>query len=110
MDIVRSIPAYVWMIVSAVFFAWGEYLSKKFGLAPGFSLAIAVLVVDSIGTALWLPAIFERNSLAIMGTAWLLIGMLATVSIGLFVFEESLTHTQFAGIAFAFLALILLNS
>ena len=88
--IIQVIPAFGWLLVSVSFFAYGEFLSKKWADHPSVSLAIAVVAIDAIGTALWLPAILHKNTLAIVGLLWLLIGAVATVSIGLFVFKETL--------------------
>jgi len=92
-----------------MFFAWGEYLSKKWAFQPGWTMALAVIGVDAIGTLLWLPAIFNRNMLSIIGMAWLLIGAVASMAIGLIVFRETLNGTQWAGMGFALVALVLLG-
>jgi len=109
MTLLRSIPAFAWLILSALFFAWGEYLSKKWALSPGWTGALAVLGADSIGTFLWLPAILNKNQLSIVGMAWLLIGAIASVGIGLIVFRETLDRTQWIGMGFALVALVLLG-
>ncbi|MDD5623771.1 MAG: hypothetical protein PHI23_03615 [Candidatus Peribacteraceae bacterium] len=109
MGYLLAIPAIVWLLLSALFFACGEYLSKQWGMDPRFSVAFAVVAVDAIGTFLWLPAILHKNQLAIMGTAWLLIGTLATVSVGIFFFGETLTTGQWTGIVLAVAALWLLG-
>ncbi|MDD5751248.1 MAG: hypothetical protein PHS73_01885 [Candidatus Peribacteraceae bacterium] len=109
MTIFRALPAFVWLLFSALFFAYGEYLSKKWALHPGWMMALAVVGVDAIGTFLWLPAIFNRNVLSIIGMAWLLIGAVASVGIGLIVFRETLNWTQWTGMGFALIALVLLG-
>lgn len=107
--VVRALPAFFWLILSAMFFAWGEYLSKKWAFQPGWTMALAVIGVDAIGTFLWLPAIYNRNVLSIIGMAWLLIGAVASMAIGLIVFRETLNGTQWAGMGFALVALVLLG-
>ena len=106
---IQAVPSFGWLLLSAFFFGWGEYLSKKWALEPTLWGWIAVVVVDAIGVMLWLPALYNRNQLSIIGVAWVVLGGIATVSIGLFVFRESLTWIQWVGIIFAFIALVLLE-
>jgi multidrug transporter EmrE-like cation transporter len=65
--------------------------------------------VDLLATTLWLPALYHRNQLAVIGMMWVLLGAVVTLSIGLFVFKEVLTWTQWIGIACAIVALVLLE-
>ena len=109
MQILTIIPAWVWLFISAIFFAGGEYLSKHFALAPSINMASLVVVIYSLGVLAWLPAIFQKNQLAITGTIWLLLGLAATVSIGLFVFGERLSILQIIGLVFAFISVALLS-
>lgn len=107
--VIRAIPSFGWLLLSASFFAVGEYLSKRWALAPSWQMTAAVIAVDVFATTLWLPALFHRNQLAIVGLMWLLLGTILTLSIGLFVFKEVLTWTQWAGMGFALVALVLLG-
>lgn len=110
MNILLAIPASVWLMLSALFFAAGEYLSKRWGLNPTWSFAFLVVGTYALGTLSWLPALLHKNQLAIMGTAWLLLAMVATIGIGVLMFHEKLNGLQVIGITLAFLALILLNA
>ena len=103
------LPAWIWLLISVIFFAGGEYLSKQFALTPSISMVAIVVSVYALGSLLWLPAIFQKNQLAITGTLWLLIGLAATVSIGLFVFGERLSLLQTIGLVFAFISVALLS-
>jgi multidrug transporter EmrE-like cation transporter len=110
MSILLIIPAPVWLFISSIFFAGGEFLSKKWAMHPtsaGLTLTIACYACSSL---LWLPALFHKNELAIMGTAWLLLATLATILIGYFVFNESLSTKQMAGLTLSAAALIMLNA
>jgi hypothetical protein len=60
MKFLLSINYLVWLVLSAIFFAFGEYLSKKFALNPRFYYVVAVIVVYSLGTLAWLPAILQK--------------------------------------------------
>ena len=110
MDLLLSIPAAVWLVLSAIFFAAGEYFSKRWAMHPSLGITASLLVVYILATLFWLPALLHKNQLAIMGMAWLLLGMIATVCLGLFVFNEKLSTLQMVGIIFALLSLVLLNT
>ncbi len=99
----------VWLIISAVFFAAGEFLSKKFALSPKFSTVIYILLACSAGVLAWLPAILQKNQLSIVGTLWAVLSLLTTILIGLIIFNEKLNLTSIIGIIFAILAVILLS-
>jgi|GEM_PF-732321 len=108
-SVVQAVPSFGWLLLSALFFGCGEFLSKRWALAPTFWGAAAVVAVDAIGVMLWLPALFNRNQLSIVGVMWTLLGTVTTVSIGLLIFKESLTWVQWIGIVCAFVALALLQ-
>lgn len=103
-----AVPPAAWLLVSAVFYAGGEFLSKKWALAPGWGLAAAVLAAYGAASLLWLPALHQRNELAVMGTAWLLLATVATILIGHLVFHEALGPRQWLGVALALAAMALL--
>ena len=55
MVIFTIFPAWVWIIISGIFFAAGEFLSKEFALNPGWGILaghlvfLAVLLVRPTG-------------------------------------------------------------
>ena len=104
-----SINYIIWLIVSSLFFAAGEFLSKKFALNPNFILVIIIILVYSISVLLWLPAILQRNQLSVVGTMWSVLSLLITVLIGVLIFREKLSLVGSIGIIFAFMAIILLS-
>jgi len=106
---VQAVPSFCWLLFSAMLFGCGEYLSKRWASAPSWKLGAAVVFVDAIGVILWLPALLNRNQLSIVGVLWALLGTVVTLSIGLFIFKESLTWVQWIGIVCAFIALALLQ-
>lgn len=108
-SMMHVVPSNLWLLLSALFFGCGEYLSKQWALAPSLRMGAAVVLVDAIGVLLWLPALYNRNLLSVVGVLWALLGAVITVSIGLFIFKESLTWVQWIGIVCAFVALALLH-
>jgi len=104
-----SINYIIWLILSAIFFAIGEFLSKKFALNPNLTLVIIILIVYSVGVLLWLPAILQKNQLSIVGTMWSVLSLLTTILIGTLIFRENLSIIGIIGIIFAFISIILLS-
>jgi len=109
MNFANRLPTFLWLVLSAAFFAVGEYLSKKFALRPDWRGLLMVSSAYLVGTLTWLPAITRTNQLATTGTGWLLLSMMATLGIGFGVFHERLNSVQIAGVAMASIALVLLN-
>jgi multidrug transporter EmrE-like cation transporter len=105
----NNIHYIVWLVLSAVFFAIGEFLSKKFALSPKFPTIIYILLAYSAGVLAWLPAILQKNQLSVVGTLWAVLSLLTTILIGLIIFNEKLNLTGVIGIFFAFIAVILLS-
>ena len=109
MKYLLSIHYLVWLVLSALFFAVGEFLSKKFALDPKFSWVALILSAYILGTLAWLPAILQKNQLSIVGTIWSVLSLLATVSIGLIIFHEKLGLLGILGIITAAIAIVLLS-
>ena len=104
-----SINYIYWLVLSALFFAFGEFLSKKFALSPKITLVFLIILVYSLGTLAWLPAILQKNQLSIVGTIWSVMSLLATVLIGVLIFGEKLNMTGIFGILTAIISIILLS-
>lgn len=109
MKFLLSIHYIVWLIVSALFFAFGEFLSKKFALAPKWSYVVMIIAIYSLGTLAWLPAILQKNSLSIAGAIWSVLSLAATVLIGILIFGEKVSAIGIAGMATALVAVVLLS-
>lgn len=109
MAILTFFPAVFWLLLSALFFAVGEYLSKLWGYSPSLRMTVSVVFIYALGTLAWLPALLHKNQLAVMGTWWLLLATLATISIGVLVFHEKVNTYQIAGFVLALIAIVFLN-
>jgi len=109
MEKFKVIPALGWLLMSAMFFSGGEYLSKLWGYKPGWGLTAAVVASYVAGVLLWLPALLHKNDLARMGTLWYLLTTPTTILLGVVVFKEKLTPMQWVGIGVAMVALWLLK-
>lgn len=109
MKILLVVPAWAWLLISAAWFTAGEYASKKWGMAPSWRFAFFVVGVYAVGTFAWLPALLHKNQIALMGTLWLVLATVATVSVGVFAFHEQLSLVQWVGVGLALVALTLLS-
>jgi len=104
-----SVNYIIWLIFSSLFFAVGEFLSKKFTLNPNLVLVIIIVVVYSVSVLLWLPAILQKNQLSVVGVMWSVISLLITILIGTIIFGEKLNMLSILGIIFAIISTILLS-
>ena len=109
MKFLLSINYLIWLVLSALFFAAGEYFSKKFALNPRFVIVVYLLLMYIFGTLAWLPAILQKNQLSIVGAIWSVLSLLATVLIGILIFGERLSPVGIIGIITAFIAVALLS-
>ncbi|HUX35405.1 MAG TPA: hypothetical protein VMV71_00020 [Candidatus Paceibacterota bacterium] len=109
MKFLLSINYIFWLILSAIFFAIGEYLSKKFALGPKLIYVILLLIAYSFGVLAWLPAILQRNSLSIVGTMWSVLSLLTTIAIGVLLFGEKVSALGVVGMITAVVSIVLLS-
>lgn len=98
-----------WLIFSGLFFAAGEFLSKKFAISPSVKYVIFILIIYSLGVLAWLPAILQKNQLSVVGTMWSVISLLTIVLIGLILFKERLSIFGYAGTVTALTSIVLLS-
>ena len=104
-----SINYLIWLVLSGVFFAAGEFFSKKFALSPRWLMVVYILLMYILGTLAWLPAILQKNQLSIVGAIWSVMSLLATVLIGVLIFGEKLNTIGIIGIITAVVAIVLLS-
>ncbi len=109
MNSLLSIPYIVWLIISAIFFAVGEFVSKKFAIDRKLIYIAYILIAYTLGILAWLPAIVQKNQLSIVGTIWSVLSLLATILIGILIFNEKLSVLGIFGIITAFISIILLS-
>ncbi|MDD4901751.1 MAG: hypothetical protein PHE24_01310 [Patescibacteria group bacterium] len=104
-----SVNYFHWLLISMVFYAGGEFFSKKFAMGPKVSILIVVLVFYSLNVLAWLAALWNKEELAIVGTTWAVLSVMVTISIGIFIFGERLNGYGIAGIIFGVVAIALLS-
>ena len=98
-----------WLLISAIFFAIGEFQSKRWAMSPGYLTLGYMFTAYILGILAWLPAISQVNKLSIVGTLWSLLSMVVTVLLGTLYFKETLVLQQWVGVGFALVACVLLN-
>lgn len=109
MNFILSINYIIWLVASALFFAFGEYMSKKFALNPGWKYVVYMVIIYSFGVLAWLPAIMQKKQLSITGVIWSVMSLLATFLIGVLIFKEKLSLVGILGVIFALAAIVLLS-
>jgi multidrug transporter EmrE-like cation transporter len=109
MQALTFLPSWAWICISAIFFACGEFLSKKFALNPGWTVFALFIIVDLISATTWIPAIFEKNQLSITGVIWSIVSLMATVLVGILIFDEKLTIIQAIGLFVGLISVIMLS-
>jgi multidrug transporter EmrE-like cation transporter len=109
MSIFTVIPGWIWIIISGLFFAAGEFLSKKFALNPGWGIFIFIILVDIASITAWLPAIFQKNELSTTGVIWSIVSLILTAAIGILLFGEKLTMIKILGFFLGAVAVALLS-
>ena len=109
MKFLLSINYFYWLVLSALFFAAGEFLSKKFALTPKLSFVLLIILAYTLGTLAWLPAILQKNQLSTVGVIWSVLSLLTTVLIGVLIFSEKLSYIGILGIVAAIVSIVLLS-
>ena len=109
MNFLLSINYFWWLVLSALFFAGGEFLSKEFALNPKVSMVVLIVFVYALGTVAWLPAILQKNSLSVVGTIWSVLSLATTILIGVLIFKEKVSTISLAGMITAAVAIVLLS-
>jgi multidrug transporter EmrE-like cation transporter len=98
----------IYVALSAACFAVGEYASKIYAMQQTPLRLFILFFAYNLGVALWIPAIVETNKLAIIGAIWAVLSLFATVMIGVLMFGEKLSPSQWIGIVLAAISVYLL--
>lgn len=60
-------PYLFWLLLASIFLALGEFMSKKFALAPSGKYIFLIILFYTLNTLAWLPAILQKKDLSIVG-------------------------------------------
>jgi len=97
------------MFLGTVAIGLGQYLSKVYTNTKNIYLLPVVVIVYMSATISWLGMMKYNNQLALMTTIWGVGTTLVGVCLGIFVFKETLTITQWIGIGLALISTYLLT-
>ena len=103
------LPVWAWLLISIGFYAIGEYISKTWANSPSHSEMWAVIAASAMSALFWLPALFTKNHLAIVGTSWIILATIVTLLLGVVFFGEKLSALQWGGVILALVSLIILT-
>lgn len=95
-------------LLSMLCYGSGEYVSKKYSLAPSMMLYAAAVILYGLTGAAWLPVIKEVKSLSILGTVWNVSYFVITLFLGLVIFKEQLNMVQVVGVIFGCISIFIL--
>ncbi len=103
------LPVWGWLLLSIFFYAIGEFISKTWANSPSHGEMWVVIAASAFSALLWLPALFTKNHLAIVGTSWIILATAVTILLGVVFFGEKLTLIQWFGVTLAFISLLILT-
>ena len=106
---ILSINYFYWLLVSMVFYAGGEFWSKKFALHPKLSSILLLLFFYALGALAWIVALWGKDELSDVGAMWAVLSLMTTVAIGFYIFKERLNPYGIAGIILSAIAIFLLS-
>ncbi len=109
-SIATLLPPVGWLLISIVFYAFGEFISKTWANSPSTIEVTAVMALSALSALFWLPALFAENKLADIGVAWLVLATITTIFIGVVIFKEQLSPLQWTGAGLAIVAFLLLTA
>ena len=101
--------AYWYLIPCMLSFAGGEYFSKRWSVDPSWWSVVVLFLCYNIGTACWLPALRTAGSLTLLGSAWCVLGMCVTITVGLAVYGEQVSGHQVIGLLMGIASIILMS-
>lgn len=102
-----SARVYSLMLGAFIVVSIGDYLTKRWVTEGGAVLLSLAWLCYMTVTGLWFLVMREQVEIGRTGVVWTICGILATVMIGLLVFNESLSHANKLGVFLCILGVIL---
>ena len=94
--------------ISMMFYAIAEYCSKLYANTVNLRYAAYALVAYNILSIAWFISLRMKNNLTILATMWNMLYLIISIFIGLVLFKEQITTTNWIGIGLALLAIVFL--
>lgn len=95
-------------VIAVLLYAGGEVISKLYANTGILKYAVIAVLLDAVVFSLWLPALQQKNSVALLGSIWTLCFALASTIVGLLIFKEHLSTSNYIGLGIALVALYFL--
>lgn len=102
-----QLSIYYWFLFSLITVAASDVFSKNFAIKQNIWWYWAIVGVGVLGSIIWGVIMLSSNQLIRMSFVWTVLASLVSIGIGL-AFKETLTMTQWIGIALALISLGLL--
>ena len=100
------VPVYVLMSLTAILAASGDYLAKRWAMAPsGRGMLLAILVY--VCSTLFLFPALQREKLLVVGILYDLFTGPAFLMVGFFIFPQRLHGLQLAGLLLGIVSVLL---
>ena len=99
---------FIFTAIAMVFYFIGEILSKYYANTSYLKWAVLAVLSDLIVYILWLPALQQKNSIALLGTMWTVCFAVISIFVGLIVFREHINGYNYVGLGLALTALYFL--
>lgn len=106
LSLCARVPIYVLLTMTAILAASGDYLAKRWAMAPsGRGMLLAVLVY--VCSTLFLFPALQREKLLVVGILYDLFTGTAFLLVGIFIFHERLRGLQLAGLLLGIVSVLL---
>ena len=100
---------YFFLIFSAVVQSVGDYLSEHWTLHFSWWALLGVFFTYNLATVGWLSLLKCQGKLSTTNALWSLVSVVISLIIGVVAFHETLSVTQWIGIGFALISMVLLK-
>jgi drug/metabolite transporter (DMT)-like permease len=95
-------------LLSVSFMMGGEYMSKIWATHGGTPKLLAGMACYFCCTIIWFVAMSYHNHLTTLGTIWDMGALASTIVVGILIFKEPVTASQWCGLVLAFVASFLM--
>ena len=99
---------FFWVFLAICFYSVGEYYSKKWNDFGGWWFLLLTFIGYNINVCFWLPALKVKGTLALTGLIWMLGAIVASVLLGVCIFDEKFTTSQWIGTVLLVVSCVLL--